>query len=71
MFGNSWGSLPLITGGQSRAINGENPPGEKGKGTGALPERPPLLERPATWGNRCAGGDRRPGGHPAYVVHCH
>ena len=32
MFWNNWGSLPLITGGQSRAINGENPRGEKGRG---------------------------------------
>ncbi len=32
MFWNGWSSLPLMAGGQSRAINGENLRGEKGKG---------------------------------------
>ena len=32
MFGFGWDSLALLTGGQSRAINGENPRGEKGRG---------------------------------------
>ena len=32
MLLTGWGGLPLITGGQSRAINGENPRGEKGRG---------------------------------------
>ena len=32
MILTGWGGLPLITGGQSRAINGENPRGEKGRG---------------------------------------
>lgn len=32
MFFQGLGSLPMITGGRSRAINAENPTGEKGKG---------------------------------------
>lgn len=32
MFWNQWRDIPVITGGSSRAINGENPRGEKGKG---------------------------------------
>ena len=49
MFGNSWGSLPLITGGQSRAINGENPRGEKGKGGMAASELGPSRKGHPCW----------------------
>ena len=32
LFADGWSGLPLITGAQSRAINAENPRGEKGRG---------------------------------------
>ena len=61
MFWNNWGSLPLITGGQSRAIKGENPRGEKGRGGMAAsvlgPEGFALPGGDQARGDRHAGGD--------------
>ena len=49
MFFNTWGNLPLITGGQSRAINGENPRGEKGKGGMAASDLGPSRKGHPCW----------------------
>ena len=63
MLLTGWGGLPLITGGQSRAINGENPRGEKREGRngrqqfGAFPEGLSLPERDSVRGDRRAGRD--------------